>query len=61
VEQQQEGEKKFLIIKMGNDYVFGEDPKMDLLRASHNISEVLTGKCGRKKKRNKKGVYFKGL
>jgi len=46
---------------MGNDYVFGEDPKMDLLRASHNISEVLTGKCGRKKKRNKKGVYFKGL
>jgi len=46
---------------MGNDYEFGKDPKMDELRASHNWTEILAGKKGRKKKSYKKEVYFNGL
>ena len=53
--------KKYLTIKMGNDYEFGKDPKMDELRASHNWTEILAGKKGRKKKSYKKEVYFNGL
>ena len=36
-----------------NNYVFGEDCKLDQIRTNRNISKVLAGLVGRKKKRER--------
>ena len=43
-----------LLVKMKNEYKYGEDFEMDELRASANISKILKGKAKRKKKVKKR-------
>jgi hypothetical protein len=45
---------------MSNEYEFGKDVEMDLLRASQNISKILKGKLERKNKK-KEVKLFKEL
>ena len=33
------------------NYVWGESNKLDMIRTNRNISKVIAGMCGRKKKR----------
>ena len=44
---------------MKNAYAFGEDFKMDELRARHNLSKVLKGKVKRKGNLTKKFTAWK--
>jgi hypothetical protein len=39
-----------------NNYQFGREFKYDELRTSHNLSEVLAGKKGRKEKRKRRFI-----
>ncbi len=42
---------------MKNEYEFGEDPELDMLRASENISKMLKGKLERKNKKKKVKLF----
>jgi len=42
---------------MTNDYIFGKENKYDKIRTDINISKILQGKVGRKKKLKKRKVF----
>jgi len=43
---------------MKNEYEFGKDVELDMIRASHNISKILKGKLGRKNKSKKVKIFM---
>jgi hypothetical protein len=44
-------------VKMKNEYEFGKDPELDLIRTDKNISKMLKGQLERKNKKKKVKIF----